>query len=109
MALLEVLNGLYNLGCLLKNFLKVIAERARELENQERQQTNTVNTDEQSGRKLRRAFLDMLLSATDDDGKKLSYKDIREEVDTFMFEVGSTNFTGCILVKKLGKGVILWV
>lgn len=29
----------------------------------------------------------MLLNATDDEGKKLSYRDIREEVDTFMFEV----------------------
>lgn len=29
----------------------------------------------------------MLLNSTDDEGKKLSYRDIREEVDTFMFEV----------------------
>ncbi|XP_015280489.1 PREDICTED: cytochrome P450 4V2 [Gekko japonicus] len=60
----------------------VIAEKARELENREQHQS----TDEQSGHKVRRAFLDMLLNATDDDGKKLSYQDVREEVDTFMFE-----------------------
>ncbi|KAL8207354.1 UNVERIFIED_CONTAM: hypothetical protein K2H54_055044 [Gekko kuhli] len=64
----------------------VIAEKARELENQERHQNDTVSTDEQSGHKVRRAFLDMLLNATDDNGKKLSYQDVREEVDTFMFE-----------------------
>nr|XP_056711048.1 cytochrome P450 4V2 [Euleptes europaea] len=72
---------------ILHNFTdEVIAERAHEVEMKEKHQNGTVGTDEPSGRKMRRAFLDMLLNATDDDGKKFSYLDIREEVDTFMFE-----------------------
>lgn len=46
----------------------------------------------------------MLLNATDDEGKKLDYNDIREEVDTFMFEVPKEPIG--LLV---GRGVVcLW-
>lgn len=44
--------------------------------------------DSDQGTKKRRAFLDMLLKTVDDEGNKMSNKDIQEEVDTFMFEVG---------------------
>ncbi|NXA34952.1 CP4V2 protein, partial [Eudromia elegans] len=72
---------------ILHNFTDtVIAEKAAELENSKQEKCDADGNCERSGPQKRKAFLDMLLSATDDDGNKLSYRDIREEVDTFMFE-----------------------
>ncbi|XP_010142523.1 PREDICTED: cytochrome P450 4V2 [Buceros rhinoceros silvestris] len=72
---------------ILHNFTDtVIAEKAAELENTKHTKCNADGNREKSGSKKRKAFLDMLLNATDDEGNKLSYRDIREEVDTFMFE-----------------------
>lgn len=45
-------------------------------------------SDSDQGKKKRRAFLDMLLQTTDEDGNRMSHQDIQEEVDTFMFRVG---------------------
>ncbi|NWQ69319.1 CP4V2 protein, partial [Neopipo cinnamomea] len=71
---------------ILHNFTdKIIAEKAAELENIKQKKHDSDNCEESVSKK-RRAFLDMLLSATDDEGNKLSNRDIREEVDTFMFE-----------------------
>ncbi|KFV82217.1 Cytochrome P450 4V2, partial [Struthio camelus australis] len=64
----------------------VIAEKVAELEKSKQGKWDADDSCEESGSKKRKAFLDMLLSATDDKGNKLSYRDIREEVDTFMFE-----------------------
>ncbi|NWZ65912.1 CP4V2 protein, partial [Acrocephalus arundinaceus] len=72
---------------ILHNFTDtVIAEKAEELKSIKQKKQDNDGNCEESGSKKRKAFLDMLLNATDDEGKKLSYRDIREEVDTFMFE-----------------------
>ncbi|NWT51202.1 CP4V2 protein, partial [Erythrocercus mccallii] len=72
---------------ILHNFTDtVIAEKAEELKSTEQKKHDHDDNCEESGSSKRKAFLDMLLNATDDEGKKLSYRDIREEVDTFMFE-----------------------
>lgn len=67
---------------------KVINERAEQVSNAESESEND------EGRKKRRAFLDMLLSATDESGNKMTHQDIQEEVDTFMFEGHDTTAAG---------------
>nr|QZM07478.1 cytochrome P450 monooxygenase CYP4SS3 [Lasioderma serricorne] len=73
------------LNCLkvLHGFTKdIIAKRTKELESK-----NSEEEKDEYGLKKRHTFLDLLLKMKDADGRRaLSDVDIREEVDTFMFE-----------------------
>ncbi|XP_029950371.1 cytochrome P450 4V8 [Salarias fasciatus] len=67
---------------------KVIRERAQVMSNTE------TDSENEQGQNKRKAFLDMLLKTTDENGNPMSHQDIQEEVDTFMFEGHDTTAAG---------------
>lgn len=70
----------------LHNFTWNVIEERREKRIAEKKLSRSVSVEDDVGKKKRLAFLDLLMNASEGD-QKLTLDDLRQEVDTFMFEV----------------------
>lgn len=89
---------------------KIISERKQSLLSKAKGDVSTAMEDDHDGigTKKRMAFLDVLLSSATADGQPLSDKQIRDEVNTFMFEGHDTTTSAisfCLYILSRHKDI----
>ncbi|XP_004639215.1 cytochrome P450 4A11-like [Octodon degus] len=90
----DTIYSLSSNGRLFKQACKLAHEHTDQVIKQRKSQLQDENELEKIKRKRHLDFLDILLFARMADGKSLSNKDLRAEVDTFMFEGHDTTASG---------------
>uniref|UniRef100_H0W923 Uncharacterized protein n=1 Tax=Cavia porcellus TaxID=10141 RepID=H0W923_CAVPO len=90
----DTIYSLSSNGRLFKQACKIAHEHTDQVIKQRKSQLQDERELEKIKRKRRLDFLDILLFARMEDGSSLSNKDLRAEVDTFMFEGHDTTASG---------------
>ncbi|GAB6022461.1 Cytochrome P450 4V2, variant 2 [Chamberlinius hualienensis] len=89
---------------ILHNFTNQVIAKRKKARLSEKENSNSTNSQDNCNQKERKAFLDTILDAIDNGQGFLNDEELRQEVDTFMFEGHDTTANGLVwAIYYLGK------